>query len=80
MADLNSPPPDDWDTERDDEFKNYKPGLVKSYDGTVHSDPETNQVMRFSSTVQLLRFIHYQTGHPIDDLWDEYDEQTEENN
>lgn len=78
MADLDSTPPDDWETERDDEFQNYKPGLVKAYDGTVLSDPDKNQVMRFSNKVQFLRYIHYQTGRPISELWDEYDDQTED--
>lgn len=76
MTDLNTPPPDDWETERDDEFQDYEPGLVKSYDGRVFADPNTNQVMRFENKVQYLRFIHYQTGRPIDELWDEYEKQT----
>lgn len=76
MKDLTTPPPDDWETDREDEFKEYKDGLVKAYDGTVHPDPNTNQVMRFETKVQHLRFLHYRTGRPIGELWDEYDSKT----
>lgn len=78
MTDFNSPPPDDWETDRDDEFQDYKGGMVKAYDGTLHPNPDTNQVMRFETKVQYLRYIHYETGRPMDELWDEYDEQTED--
>jgi len=77
MTDFNSPPPESWETEREDEFENYTDGLVKAYDGTVHPNPDTNKVMRFSNTVQYLRYIHYQTGRPLNELWDEYDRKKE---
>lgn len=68
--------PDNWETDRDDEFEQYTGGLVRSYDGTVYADPSKNTI-RFESTVQLLRFIHYETGRPIDELWDEYETELE---
>lgn len=73
MHDLNTRPPDDWETDRDDEFEQYSRGMVKSYDGTTYPDPSKN-TLRFSTTAQLLRFLHYETGCPLDKLWEEYDE------
>lgn len=71
-------PPSDWETDRDDEFKSHSAGLVEAYDGTLHPNPDTNQVIRFSNTVQYLRYVHYQTGRSMDELWDEYESQTSE--
>ena len=74
MTDAQREIPSEWETDRDDQFKQYKKGLVKSYDGTVYSDPDTNQVMRFETKVQHLRFLHYKTGRPMDELWNAYEE------
>jgi len=69
-------PPSDWNTDRDDEFQAYTDGLVKAYDGTVHPNPDTNQVIRFSNIVQYLRYTHYRTGRPMSELWEAYETQS----
>ena len=64
--------PSDWETDRDDEFRDVSPGLVEAYDGTRYRDPEMH-VLRFENTVQLIRYLHHETGRPVDELWDEYE-------
>lgn len=61
---------------RDDNFTQVCDGIVEADDGTRYPDPDKN-VIRFESPVQLLRFIHHQTGQPMDELWDEYESQQE---
>ncbi len=36
------------------------------------------QLRRFENKAQLLRHIHNETGTPIEELWDSYDEQLKE--
>lgn len=75
---MNTEIPDDWETDRDDEFQSYTDGLVKAYDGTIHPNPDTNLVIRFSNTVQYIRYVHYKTGVSVDELWEKYDSQIDE--
>lgn len=77
MTDFDTPPPEDWETDRDDEFRQRTRGSVVSYDGTVYSDPN-NSVLRFTTVAQHMRFLHYKTGRPIHDLWDEYEEKVQD--
>lgn len=36
-----------------------------------------SQLKRFENKAQLIRHIHQETGTPIDELWEAYDEQIE---
>ena len=37
-----------------------------------------SQLKRFENKAQLIRHIHKETGVPIDELWESYDNQIEE--
>lgn len=73
---LNTPPPEDWETEREDEFRQRSPGMVEAYDGTTYPDPNKNTI-RFTSMAQHIRFLHHKTGRSVDELWEEYEDKLE---